>query len=189
MQNEIESKIITEMKNRELETKLLSYAKSLTNCLQSAEDLVQNARKKIREKKETIEWNNITGLLTIIIRNEYINQYRKNKNHPHKHIEEASKRDNISKWNIGNDAEDNFAIKVIEAWLQKLDKKDLEILELYMYGKKYEEISKEIDIPLGTVKARIFYARKKLAEDLSRLDSSYETWKKRNQKVTKKYVL
>jgi RNA polymerase sigma-70 factor (ECF subfamily) len=34
-------------------------------------------------------------------------------------------------------------------------------------GFKYKEIAEELNIPIGTVKSRIFAARKKLSADLS----------------------
>ena len=37
---------------------------------------------------------------------------------------------------------------------------------MHYQGFKYEEIAQELDIPLGTVKSRIFFARKKLQEGL-----------------------
>ncbi len=36
----------------------------------------------------------------------------------------------------------------------------------YVDGYKYKEISEELDIPIGTVKSRIFIARKELIERL-----------------------
>jgi RNA polymerase sigma-70 factor (ECF subfamily) len=33
---------------------------------------------------------------------------------------------------------------------------------MYLYGYAYQEISNELQIPLGTVKSRIFFARKEL---------------------------
>lgn len=37
---------------------------------------------------------------------------------------------------------------------------------MYFNGYKYEEIAQEMDIPLGTVKSRIFLARRKMMEKL-----------------------
>ena len=36
--------------------------------------------------------------------------------------------------------------------------------ELHVQGFKYKEISEKLDIPIGTVKSRIFIARKKLID-------------------------
>ena len=37
---------------------------------------------------------------------------------------------------------------------------------LYLNGYKYHEIAEELDLPLGTVKSRIFFARKELQNTL-----------------------
>jgi RNA polymerase sigma-70 factor (ECF subfamily) len=42
---------------------------------------------------------------------------------------------------------------------------------LHYQGFKYDEIAESLDIPLGTVKSRIFFARKKLQEALRLLYS------------------
>ena len=33
---------------------------------------------------------------------------------------------------------------------------------MHYYGYKYQEIAEQLDLPLGTVKSRIFFARKEL---------------------------
>jgi RNA polymerase sigma-70 factor (ECF subfamily) len=35
---------------------------------------------------------------------------------------------------------------------------------MHYYGYKYQEIAEQLDLPLGTVKSRIFFARKELKE-------------------------
>jgi len=37
---------------------------------------------------------------------------------------------------------------------------------MHVSGYKYEEIAKQLDLPIGTVKSRIFFARKRLQEML-----------------------
>ena len=38
---------------------------------------------------------------------------------------------------------------------------------MFLDGFHYDEIAEELDIPMGTVKSRIFHARKRLREELS----------------------
>ncbi|MDE6562584.1 MAG: RNA polymerase sigma factor, partial [Muribaculaceae bacterium] len=38
---------------------------------------------------------------------------------------------------------------------------------MHVAGYKYSEIAEELDLPVGTVKSRIFFARKRLREQLS----------------------
>ena len=41
---------------------------------------------------------------------------------------------------------------------------------MHYYGYKYQEIAEHLDLPLGTVKSRIFFARKELKD---RIDERY----------------
>ena len=59
--------------------------------------------------------------------------------------------------------------RIIEA-IEKLKPKFKEVIMLCeVYGYTYEEVSKKIKCPLGTVKSRIYNAKKELAEVLSDL--------------------
>lgn len=54
--------------------------------------------------------------------------------------------------------------KRLLAFINSLDVNSSEILKLrYFDGLSYEEISKEIDVPIGTVKNRLFRAKERLA--------------------------
>ena len=41
---------------------------------------------------------------------------------------------------------------------------------MFLDGFHYDEIAEELDIPMGTVKSRIFHARKRLREELSEFE-------------------
>jgi RNA polymerase sigma-70 factor (ECF subfamily) len=56
--------------------------------------------------------------------------------------------------------------------IQTVEKAYLDAFMMYFNGYKYEEISDILNIPLGTVKSRIFLARKKMMEKLK--DHRYE---------------
>ncbi len=64
------------------------------------------------------------------------------------------------------------AISSLRAALLKLSFEDREIITLQHFrGMSYDEISKMLSIPRGTVMSRLYYARKRLA-DLMRNDSN-----------------
>jgi RNA polymerase sigma-70 factor (ECF subfamily) len=50
--------------------------------------------------------------------------------------------------------------------LKALDMKYRVPFILFYKGFKYKEIAKRLELPLGTVKSRIYFARKLLMEDL-----------------------
>jgi RNA polymerase sigma-70 factor (ECF subfamily) len=50
---------------------------------------------------------------------------------------------------------------------------------MHYEGYKYQEIAEELQLPLGTVKSRIFFARKELKEKINkRYDGLGKAWEK-----------
>jgi len=47
--------------------------------------------------------------------------------------------------------------------------------QLHYEGYKYQEISEQLELPLGTIKSRIFFARKALKEKINYLYGDYNT--------------
>jgi RNA polymerase sigma-70 factor (ECF subfamily) len=54
--------------------------------------------------------------------------------------------------------------KEVNKQINKLGEDYKEPFEMHFNGFKYKEIASELDIPIGTVKSRIFIARKKLMD-------------------------
>lgn len=50
--------------------------------------------------------------------------------------------------------------------IETIEKSYLEAFMMHFNGYKYDEIAEKMEIPLGTVKSRIFLARKKMVERL-----------------------
>ena len=59
-----------------------------------------------------------------------------------------------------NDGESKMTIDELQGMIDRVEEWARIPFLLYHQGFKYEEIAEEMDIPLGTVKSRIFYARK-----------------------------
>ena len=65
--------------------------------------------------------------------------------------------------------EEDLTIKEIKYYINSLDD-DLKIpFSMYLDGYKYNEISDELSLPLGTVKSRIFFARRELQQNLTEI--------------------
>ena len=65
---------------------------------------------------------------------------------------------------IDNSAESQILIDEITAMIETLDESLKVPFEMHRLGYKYQEIADKLRLPLGTVKSRIFFARKELKE-------------------------
>ena len=59
-----------------------------------------------------------------------------------------------------------ISVKDIQEKIDGLGEEYKEPFEMHFQGFKYKEIANKLDIPIGTVKSRIFIARKKLMDSL-----------------------
>ena len=76
-----------------------------------------------------------------------------------------------STYNPEKDIIRNEVINTIHHTIDQLPKKYREVINLrHKQDKSYEEIAKELDLPIGTVKARIFRAREILKKSLRELN-------------------
>lgn len=108
----------------------------------------------------------ITTWLIGIARNVAFREFRKVKNSvPFE--EEYSAADNRSQYRVEINST-NAALKIA---LQKLTEKHREILELVFYQEcSYAEVAELIDIPVNTVKTRVFHAKQALKDVLEKQD-------------------
>ncbi len=150
---------------------LHSFAVRLTQNESDAQDLMQEtAYKAFKYRSMYQPKTNLRAWLMTIMRNTFINNYRQRK----RRQTLSDRTDNEFLLNAGSSAVHNTApgaitfeelysmVEQLEDWVR------IPFLMHYQ-GFKYEEIADELNIPLGTVKSRIFFARKKLQEAVRRL--------------------
>jgi len=154
---------------------LNNYGLLLTKDKERAADLVQETiLKAMRYKAKFSEGTNLKGWLFTIMKNTFINDYRRTA----KRNTFLDSTDNTfyldsTPVKAKNDGELRFIRKDLEAAISQLPK-DLEFtFRRNMFGFKYHEIADELNIPIGTVKTRIFVARKKLRSMLSEYKDSF----------------
>ena len=162
------------MNTNEFNKKLLSIEKSLntfalmlTRNSEDAKDLVQETFLKAMQyqDKYTID-KNIKAWTFTILRNTYLNQIKKlsSKNK----INDETKGEYILKNTLyeteNTDAKIN-ATSIYEA-IENLAEEYRTPFKMFLEGFKYREISSSTEIPIGTVKNRIFLARRILMENL-----------------------
>lgn len=162
-------------KDIELQNKLMNYAFSLTGSEDDAKDIVQQAIHNVWRKKDALEnWRYPQAYLMKTIKNQFINDYRKKQNRPTINITEDRQRNKTIQETTDNQAESNFSVQTIQEEISNLSEKLRMPLELHIQKYKYEEIAEMLDVPLGTIKSRIFMAKKELAHVLIQKDASYQ---------------
>lgn len=140
--------------------KLLRYVKSIVYDRDISEDIVQETFIKFYENMENVKYPN--AFLYKVAKNKSIDYLRKKKREKEVPLEE----ENHSLINI--EPVKIYLLKSrIKEEIEKMPEvlKDIFILR-DVHGYSYEEISKILKIPLGTVKSRISRARLFLRERL-----------------------
>lgn len=144
----------------------------LTGDPARAEDLVQDATlKALRSWQQYQPGTNVRAWLLTILRNTFINDYRRDKARgPSVDITEA---ENYSVFEeVGDsDPEGRFFDQIVDdEVLQAIDKLPEEFRETLVLsdveGLPYQEIGRITGVPVGTVKSRLFRARKALQNRL-----------------------
>jgi RNA polymerase sigma factor (sigma-70 family) len=148
--------------------KLLFYAMSLTSDTENAQDLLQETFLKALTYSDKFTQNsNFKAWIYTIMRNTFINNYRRNMNAKNTfdtpindyHLNNEKDKGNPTPESIYNSKE---ILKCIDA----LEDEYKIPFNLFLEGFKYKEIAEELDMPLGTIKSRIFFTRKKLERSL-----------------------
>jgi RNA polymerase sigma factor (sigma-70 family) len=150
------------------ESALRVHALRFTQDVEDANDLLQDTLIKAFRHFDQFEENtNLKGWLFTIMRNTFINTYRKNS----KTQAIVVQSEDITYQNLAysatiNQSTTDFVLGDIKGALSKLPVHLSVPFVRYVEGYKYQEISEELNIPLGTVKTRIHEARKHLAKML-----------------------
>lgn len=144
------------------------FALKLTTDMDDAEDLLQETfLKALKYRDKFEEHTNLKSWLYTIMKNTFINNYRRS----------------VRKRNIMTSADDKDYIRPAahvspvspeSVYNHKEIAKKVESIsddcrvpfKMHYEGYKYKEIAEALDLPIGTVKSRIFLARQKLTKAL-----------------------
>lgn len=162
---------------------LRQLAMQLTRNIEDANDLVQDTMlKALRYRGRFKNGSNLKAWLYTILKNSFINDYRR-KMRRNTFIDTS---DNLYFLDLPAQSSEHHAeLKFIRKDLEKaIDElpNDLRVTFLLnTEGFKYHEIASELGIPLGTVKTRIFVARRILRQKLQVYGEDIPTLKKVNE--------
>jgi len=147
-------------------TILQSFAYNLTQNMEDARDLYQEtAYRAIKNKEKFNPGTNFKAWLMTIMKNIFINNYRR-KVKQNTIIDSTDNQYFINSGTktVKNDAESDIMMTELVGMIEKLEEGLKVPFMLHYYGYKYQEIADYLELPLGTVKSRIFFARKELKD-------------------------
>jgi len=153
---------------------LYAFAFNLTKNTEDAKDLYQETSfRAIKNWEKFNEGTNLKAWLFTIMKNKFITNYRqKSKRNVIVDSTDSLHYINSSYLEIRNGGESNIMMEELTTLLNSLDKKFRIPFIMHYEGYKYHEIAQELDTSIGTIKSRIFFARKRMKELLK---ERYET--------------
>lgn len=152
----------------ELRKPLSYFALQLTSNSDDADDLLQDTMvKAISYKDKFKERTNLKAWLYTIMKNTFINNYRRAvKANTIMDKTEDLYYLNAAKPHDENAPETTLAFKEINKHVESLEDEYRIPFKMHYTGFKYKEIADDLNLPIGTVKSRIFLARQKLMANL-----------------------
>ena len=147
-----------------LQSNMLNFAYMLTSNRDDAYDLLQDTTLKVLDNQDKYTENtHFQGWVFTIMRNIFINNYRR----VVRSATVVDQTEDLYHLNISQDSgletpEGSYATSEISAAIAEFPEKYRVPFTLHVQGYKYNEIAEKMDLPLGTIKSRIFYARKRL---------------------------
>ncbi len=149
---------------------LKPFAINLTKDHEEAKDLFQETLYRALSNKDKYNvGTNIKAWLYTIMRNIFINDYRKKAkqsvvldNSPNDFLIDQTRT------KVLNDGVTNLNLREVKQLIYDLPELFRTPFNLYFEGYKYNEIADELNEPLGTIKSRIHFARKILKQKIQR---------------------
>ena len=150
----------------QLQANMLNFAYMLTSNRDDAYDLLQDTTLKVLDNEDKYAENtNFKAWVFTIMRNIFINKYRREQ----RAATMVDTTDNLYRLNISQDSgisspEDSYHAGEIMTVINAFPDEYRIPFSMHVAGYKYNEIAEQMQLPLGTVKSRIFFARKMLQE-------------------------
>lgn len=152
----------------DLQSNMLNFAYLLTSNRDDAYDLLQDTTLKALDNEDKyVDNTNFKGWVFTIMRNIFINNYRK----VVRTATVVDRTDDLYHLNISHESglatpEGTVSAIEISAAINSFSDDYRIPFTMHVSGYKYHEIAKEMNLPLGTVKSRIFFARQRLQKML-----------------------
>ena len=151
-----------------MESELRHFALKLTADQDSANDLVQDCMLKALDNKEKfVHAQNFKGWMYTIMRNLFINNYRRVTREMSMMDDSYSiGRQNLLEVEDGERFEYAYDLKELHKVINAVPESMRKPFLMYVAGFKYNEIAEKMGLPIGTIKSRLFFVRKRLQREL-----------------------
>lgn len=153
-----------------LEQDLNRFAYKLTADREEARDLVQETFLKALKycSKYTYE-SNFKAWAYTILKNSFVNNYRRSSRQ--NTINNNTYKDFFNYYHVSSERchpEAEYSFKELEKAIDVLQEEFKLPFKMHYEGFRYQEIAEKLDLKIGTVKSRIYLARKLLREQVTR---------------------
>ena len=144
------------------------FTRRFTKDQEESEDLIQDTVLKALTYRDKFKQNtNLKGWLYTIMRNTFINNYRKAQRAKTTHDDTKE----LYYLNVADDytfhsPDTSYEYEDIMNCVNDVKSDLLQPFRMHVDGYKYHEIADHLEIPIGTVKNRIFHARKEIQKKL-----------------------
>ena len=148
----------------DLQDNMFNFAYILTSNREEARDLLQDTTLKVLDNQDKFsEDTNFKGWVFTIMRNIFINNYRRLvRNQTIVDQTEDLYHLNQPQESGFSTPEGAFNVKEITKVINSFADEYRIPFTMHVAGYKYNEIAEKMNLPLGTVKSRIYFARQKL---------------------------
>lgn len=147
---------------------LLRFAYKLTANTEEAFDLRQETSLKALDNEDKyMPDTNFKGWVYTIMRNIFINNYRKI-TRDQTFVDQTDNLYHLNgnpEWAIVS-TENNYDLKEMHRIVNSLPRDYKIPFSMHVSGFKYREIADKLNLPLGTVKSRIYFTRQRLQQEL-----------------------
>ena len=152
-------------RSAEFDQRLINAAHGIMNWCQilckfnrhDAEDLFQTVM--LKALLHPVDDSNINNWLMTIARNHFINEFNRSKTYQVIPSGLGIDFETRSQYQENTIDTDHLMGMLDGMWIGSC-------LKMYSAGYKYKEISSELNIPIDTVKSRIYYARERLMKEM-----------------------
>ncbi len=150
-----------------LQSNMLNFAYILTSNRDDAYDLLQDTTLKALDNEDKyMENTNFKGWVFTIMRNIFINNYRRSA----RSAVTVDTTEDLYHLNAPQKAfsspENSYTVKEVNKAINSFTPEYRIPFAMHLSGYKYSEIAEQMNLPVGTIKSRIYYARQRLRSEL-----------------------